>query len=181
MPQGTLRSRAQTLPSPSHSQRESIPIDSIQKAQSAPAGPSIDANAAPDSAAVRSPGSPTQPPESLDLENSSQTPITRQHWWQRKRSRPREHSPRTAEAHEKSASRLFKEILCSTWVNVLLVFIPVGIALHFVTVSPTVVFVMNFLAIVPLAGVFLPCPGRVWPFLPALHVWHIFRVITNLG
>jgi Ca2+:H+ antiporter len=43
--------------------------------------------------------------------------------------------------------------MLSSWLNVLLVFIPVGIALHFVNVNPTVVFVMNFLAIVPLAGV----------------------------
>jgi len=184
MPQGTLRLRAQTVPSPSHSQPESIPIDSIRKAQSAPSAPantSITPNAAPDSAAaVSSPGSPIQPPESLDLENGSQTPITRQHWWQRKRSPPREHSPRTAEAHEKSASRLFKEILFSTWVNVLLVFIPVGIALHFVTINPTVVFVMNFLAIIPLAGVCIPSPGRIWPFLPSLFTCGISLALSSI-
>lgn len=41
-------------------------------------------------------------------------------------------------------------IFLSSWVNVLLVFIPLGIASHFVW-SPTVTFIMNFLAIIPLA------------------------------
>jgi len=181
MPQASLPLRAQTLPSPSHSQPESIPIDSIRKAQSAPSNPTIDVNATPDPAGFHPPDSPNQPPVSPDLENGSQTPIARQHWWQRKRSGPRNHSPLTAEAYKKSASRLFKEILCSTWVNILLVFIPVGIALHFVTVSPTVVFVMNFLAIVPLAGVGIPCPHRSWPFARTFHARHFFSLISNFA
>lgn len=41
-------------------------------------------------------------------------------------------------------------IFLSSWVNVLLVFVPLGIASHFVW-SPTVTFIMNFLAIIPLA------------------------------
>jgi Ca2+:H+ antiporter len=41
-------------------------------------------------------------------------------------------------------------IVKSSWINVLLVFVPVGIASHFVW-SPTITFIMNFLAIVPLA------------------------------
>lgn len=41
-------------------------------------------------------------------------------------------------------------IFLSSWVNVLLVFVPIGIASHFVW-SPTVTFIMNFLAIIPLA------------------------------
>jgi len=56
-----------------------------------------------------------------------------------------------------------KEILLSSWVNVLLVFIPAGIAVHFAPINPVVVFVMNFLAIVPLAGVSRPL-GGVPPF-----------------
>ncbi|KAJ3019460.1 hypothetical protein HKX48_002048 [Thoreauomyces humboldtii] len=40
----------------------------------------------------------------------------------------------------------------SSYVNILLVFVPIGIALHFTSVSPTVVFVANFIAIIPLAG-----------------------------
>ncbi|KAI9253910.1 calcium/proton exchanger [Phascolomyces articulosus] len=38
----------------------------------------------------------------------------------------------------------------SSWINVLVVFIPIGIASHFVW-SPTVTFILNFIAIVPLA------------------------------
>lgn len=43
-----------------------------------------------------------------------------------------------------------KTIILSSYVNLLLVFVPIGIASHFVW-SPTVTFIMNFLAIVPLA------------------------------
>ncbi|KAG2211171.1 hypothetical protein INT47_006290, partial [Mucor saturninus] len=41
-------------------------------------------------------------------------------------------------------------IIKSSWVNLLLVFVPIGIASNFVW-SPTVTFIMNFLAIIPLA------------------------------
>ncbi|ORE09510.1 calcium/proton exchanger [Rhizopus microsporus var. microsporus] len=43
-----------------------------------------------------------------------------------------------------------KTIILSSYVNLLLVFVPIGIASHFVW-SPTITFIMNFLAIVPLA------------------------------
>lgn len=46
----------------------------------------------------------------------------------------------------------FKVILFSTWVNVLLVFVPVGIACKIADINPTIVFVMNAIAIVPLAA-----------------------------
>ncbi|KAF8540808.1 Sodium/calcium exchanger protein-domain-containing protein [Trichophaea hybrida] len=39
-----------------------------------------------------------------------------------------------------------------TWLNCLLIFVPVGIATHYAGVNPTIVFVMNFIAIIPLAG-----------------------------
>ncbi|KAI9875073.1 MAG: hypothetical protein M1830_008965, partial [Pleopsidium flavum] len=45
-----------------------------------------------------------------------------------------------------------KEILLSSWLNVLLVFVPVGIAVQVAGVNPTVVFAMNAIAIIPLAG-----------------------------
>ena len=44
------------------------------------------------------------------------------------------------------------EILLSSIINVLLVFVPVGIAVNFAHVSPTIVFAMNAIAIIPLAG-----------------------------
>jgi sterol desaturase/sphingolipid hydroxylase (fatty acid hydroxylase superfamily) len=94
----------------------------------------------------------------VDLETGREVVAPKQHWWTRKKKEGREHHELTQQAHEKSKKKLFKDILYSSWMNLLLVFIPVGIALHFVNVSPTVVFVMNFLAIVPLAGVCLPFP-----------------------
>jgi Ca2+:H+ antiporter len=40
----------------------------------------------------------------------------------------------------------------NSWINVLLLAAPVGIALHFVNISPVAVFVVNFIAIIPLAA-----------------------------
>ncbi|KAH8905274.1 calcium/proton exchanger [Coniochaeta sp. PMI_546] len=45
-----------------------------------------------------------------------------------------------------------KDILFSSYINVLLVFVPVGIAVHFVKASAGIVFAMNAIAIIPLAG-----------------------------
>lgn len=46
----------------------------------------------------------------------------------------------------------FKATLLNSYINILFVFIPIGIAMHFVKVSPVVIFVMNFIAIIPLAA-----------------------------
>ncbi|KAF3762792.1 calcium/proton exchanger [Cryphonectria parasitica EP155] len=43
-------------------------------------------------------------------------------------------------------------VLTSSWINVLLVFVPVGIAAHFANMSQGIIFAMNAIAIVPLAG-----------------------------
>jgi Ca2+:H+ antiporter len=45
-----------------------------------------------------------------------------------------------------------KAPLFHSWVNTLLVFVPVGIAVHFANVDPNVVFALNAVAIIPLAG-----------------------------
>ncbi|KAI9790438.1 MAG: hypothetical protein M1816_005102 [Peltula sp. TS41687] len=45
-----------------------------------------------------------------------------------------------------------KEVLFHNWVNVLLIFIPLGIVAGAVNWPPTVVFTLNFLAIIPLAA-----------------------------
>ncbi|KAI8817870.1 Sodium/calcium exchanger protein-domain-containing protein [Fimicolochytrium jonesii] len=45
-----------------------------------------------------------------------------------------------------------KIALFNSYLNILLVLVPVGIALHFTSVSPTIIFVVNFIAIIPLAG-----------------------------
>lgn len=45
-----------------------------------------------------------------------------------------------------------KGIIFSSWVNVLLIFVPVGIAVKCAGVNPTIIFAMNAIAIIPLAG-----------------------------
>jgi Ca2+:H+ antiporter len=50
-----------------------------------------------------------------------------------------------------SARAGFMTIVKSSYINILLVFIPLGIASHAVNWSPTTTFILNFLAIVPLA------------------------------
>lgn len=45
-----------------------------------------------------------------------------------------------------------KKICLNSWVNVLLVFVPVGIAVNFAHLNPTIIFAMNAVAIIPLAG-----------------------------
>lgn len=48
--------------------------------------------------------------------------------------------------------KVLKETLMSSWINVLLVFVPVGIAVQAAGIDPTIVFAMNAIAIIPLAG-----------------------------
>ncbi|KAI7896638.1 calcium/proton exchanger [Mucor mucedo] len=67
-------------------------------------------------------------------------------------SRTPSHSLHKSEKPKKqiSAKEGCMVIIKSSWVNLLLVFVPIGIASNFVW-SPTVTFIMNFLAIIPLA------------------------------
>lgn len=48
--------------------------------------------------------------------------------------------------------KVCKDILFSTWLNVLLIFVPIGIAVHFAGLNGNLVFAMNAIAIIPLAG-----------------------------
>lgn len=66
-------------------------------------------------------------------------------------------APATIESTEKPNLlirfyRVCKGILLASWINTLLVFVPAGIAVQVAGVSPTIVFAMNAIAIVPLAG-----------------------------
>jgi Ca2+:H+ antiporter len=45
-----------------------------------------------------------------------------------------------------------KDAICHSWVNVLLIFVPIGIVVEAVGLSAGIVFGMNAVAIVPLAG-----------------------------
>ncbi|KUI70835.1 Vacuolar calcium ion transporter [Cytospora mali] len=48
---------------------------------------------------------------------------------------------------------VFRKVIFHSWINTLLVFVPVGIAVNFVpNMSPAVIFAMNAIAIIPLAG-----------------------------
>lgn len=62
----------------------------------------------------------------------------------------------TTGATKPSVTRRFfltvKDILFSSYINVLLVFVPVGIAAHFANLSAGIIFAMNAIAIIPLAG-----------------------------
>ena len=46
----------------------------------------------------------------------------------------------------------FKATILNSWINVLLIFVPIGIAVNFANVPPVGVFVINFIAIIPLAA-----------------------------
>ncbi|KAJ5960687.1 Sodium/calcium exchanger membrane region [Penicillium vulpinum] len=45
-----------------------------------------------------------------------------------------------------------KDAICHSWINVLLVFVPVGIACEAAGLNPAIIFAMNAVAIIPLAG-----------------------------
>jgi len=46
----------------------------------------------------------------------------------------------------------FKATILNSWINVLLIFVPIGIAVNYANVPPVGVFVINFIAIIPLAA-----------------------------
>ncbi|RMZ76809.1 hypothetical protein DV738_g4685, partial [Chaetothyriales sp. CBS 135597] len=59
---------------------------------------------------------------------------------------------KTKPAPKFTVGNQIRNTLFSSWVNVLLVMSPVGIALHYAHVNSVAVFVVNFIAIIPLAG-----------------------------
>ncbi|KAB5580296.1 vacuolar calcium ion transporter [Coniochaeta sp. 2T2.1] len=68
---------------------------------------------------------------------------------------PAPQSKRAQRASKGVAARFgltLKDILFSSYINVLLVFVPVGIAVEFTNASAGIVFAMNAIAIIPLAG-----------------------------
>ncbi|KAK6537260.1 hypothetical protein TWF694_011453 [Orbilia ellipsospora] len=52
----------------------------------------------------------------------------------------------------KRFSTTFFQILFHSWINVLLIFVPIGIAVKAANLHPTIVFAMNCVALIPLAG-----------------------------
>ncbi|KAK6343667.1 hypothetical protein TWF730_011257 [Orbilia blumenaviensis] len=59
---------------------------------------------------------------------------------------------RTEPSLLKRFNKTFLQILFHSWINVLLVFVPIGIAVEVAHLHPTIVFAMNCVALVPLAG-----------------------------
>lgn len=47
---------------------------------------------------------------------------------------------------------IVRSILCTSWLNLLLVFVPVGYVSYFIGLNSTIIFVFNALAIVPLSS-----------------------------
>jgi Ca2+:H+ antiporter len=54
--------------------------------------------------------------------------------------------------HRFTVGNQIRGTLFNSWINILLIASPVGIALYYAHVDPVVVFVINFIAIIPLAG-----------------------------
>ncbi|KAK6526083.1 hypothetical protein TWF281_011121 [Arthrobotrys megalospora] len=52
----------------------------------------------------------------------------------------------------KRFNKTFLQILFHSWINVLLVFVPIGIAVEVAHLHPTIIFAMNCVALIPLAG-----------------------------
>jgi hypothetical protein len=113
----------------------------------------IEMNPVPARAGIESAvSSVTLPGGTTDIESGTLVPMTPRKWWKRS-GVPREHAPETADSYNKSPRTLFWVILSCSYANPLLVFVPVGIALHYTHHNPTLVFIINFLAIIPLAAV----------------------------
>lgn len=62
----------------------------------------------------------------------------------------------TSESKQKKHFGLVEQlrtVLLGSWINVLLICVPIGIALHVAEVNPYAAFAVNFVAIIPLAGI----------------------------
>lgn len=120
--------------------KTSVSDDTIEKM-------AIEGNAL-SSAQVEGPGSLVGRSRGLQVnDNNPEQPPPQQQQQQQQRQ--------TTQEKPKLATRFFetsKMIMFHSWVNLLLVFVPVGIIVKGLHVNPGVVFAMNAIAIVPLAG-----------------------------
>lgn len=66
--------------------------------------------------------------------------------------RTRTRSGFTTETQTFTAKSQLRATLFNSWINVLLVFVPIGIAVNFANVPKVGVFIINFIAIIPLAA-----------------------------
>ena len=65
-----------------------------------------------------------------------------------------ENGARSKRLRQNTLFKLCLEIIRSSKTNILLLFVPVGIPLYYASVHPILSFVVNILAMIPLAGVF---------------------------
>jgi Ca2+:H+ antiporter len=83
-----------------------------------------------------------------------------------------------------SIARCFFNILKYSYLNILLIMIPIGWAVHFANLNDTLVFVFNFLAIIPLAALLgfatEELALRVGPTLGGMNISHREPVNRNL-
>ena len=75
-----------------------------------------------------------------------------------KKSKEDDEATRTTTSSSKKDKQKFtfvgqlRATLLNSWINILLVAVPVGIALNYAHVNPVIIFVVNFIAIIPLAA-----------------------------
>jgi hypothetical protein len=62
------------------------------------------------------------------------------------------HEMRNPSRRKFTVANQLRATIFNSWINILLIAAPVGIALHFVNVSQVAIFVVNFVAIIPLAA-----------------------------
>lgn len=90
---------------------------------------------------------PAPPPDNTKEEGSQHTSLT---------ATEKPTWPQRAKAGSKRFINHTKNAITHSWLNVLLIFVPIGIAVNYAPIphdsKPTVVFAMNAVAIVPLAG-----------------------------
>lgn len=96
------------------------------------------------SAALPPPAPPPQDTEKDDGQSTTLTPTEKPSW------------PDRAKAGSKRFINHTKDAIFHSWINVLLIFVPIGIAMAYAPLpekqKPTIVFAMNAVAIIPLAG-----------------------------
>jgi Ca2+:H+ antiporter len=71
-----------------------------------------------------------------------------------------DHSP-LRKSHGSSFSGALREMLLSTWLNGLLVFVPIGLLTYLLKMNPILVFVMNVIAIVPLSALLTEATEKI--------------------
>ena len=157
----SLLNRIRFIPSKSHASLE--PVDAGQRHSAAPLGDfSAAENAASsgaysnDDVASNDQSPAADPTDSVvDTISSALPPAAPPPHEGRQGEEPSTIEPEEVDKKPNIATRFYeccRTVLFASWTNVLLVFVPVGIAVQVAGVDKNIVFAMNAIAIVPLAG-----------------------------